>query len=59
MPCAAMLICKIGRCNGQDEVAADLADRAIAPCRIDVVTKEDALEFIQTAEQRQHDDEQQ
>ena len=28
-------------------------------CRINVVTKEDALEFIQTAEQRQHDEEQQ
>ena len=31
----------------------------LQPCRINVVTKEDALEFIQTAEQRHHDEEEQ
>jgi hypothetical protein len=34
----------------------DLMKSRRGPRRIDVVTKEDALEFIQTAEQRQHDD---
>ena len=45
--------CKIGKAGAAWRVMFS------PPCRINVVTKEDALEFIQTAEQRQHDEEQQ